>query len=168
MEADETDPPEELLVHLEPWRSGSEDPALTKQLLQKRIDGGHLFELPGGQAAARSRWGKNLAAGKLGHAAGKKPRLIGDGSASGANARCRKKSAFPGSSAQSRQGLPGQWTALCFDVRGAHKLVKVREDEQGLSCFVLDGKWYCYRSCYFGCRWAAFWFSRLLGRASVW
>ena len=64
---------------------------------------------------------------------------------------------------------PGtSWTALCFDVRGAHKLVKVREDEQGLSCFVLDGKWYCYRSCYFGCRWAAFWFSRLLGRASVW
>ena len=114
VEADETDPPEELLVHLEPWRSGSEDPALTKQLLQKHIDGGHLFELPGGQAAARSRWGKNLAAGKLGHAAGKKPRLIGDGSASGANARCRKKSAFPGSSAQPRQGLPGRLCVLTF------------------------------------------------------
>ena len=55
------------------------------------------------------------------------------------------------------------WTALCFDVRGAHKLFKVREDEQGFSCFVLDGKWYCYRSCYFGCRWAAYWFSRLGG-----
>ncbi|CAE7949263.1 unnamed protein product, partial [Symbiodinium sp. KB8] len=50
VEADEKGPPEELLVHLEPWRSGSEDPALTKQLLQKDIDGGHLFEIPGGQA----------------------------------------------------------------------------------------------------------------------
>ena len=91
VEADEKGPPEELLVHLEPWRSGSEDPALTKQLLQKDIDGGHLFEIPGGQAAARARWGKNLAAGKLGvvHAPGKKPRLIGDGSVSGANARSR-------------------------------------------------------------------------------
>ena len=28
------------------------------------------------------------------------------------------------------------WTALCFDVRGAHKLVQVREDEQCFSCFV--------------------------------
>ena len=57
MEAAETSLPEELLVHLEPW-CGSEDPALTKQLLQQDIDGGHLFEIPGGQAAARSCWGK--------------------------------------------------------------------------------------------------------------
>ena len=144
---------------------------LSKQLLQKDIDGGHLFEIPGGQAAARARWRKNLAAGKLGvvHAPGKKPRLIGDGSVSGANARSRilEKVRLPTLHSLQRflSAAPPEmsWTALCFDVRGAHKLFKVREDEQGFSCFVLDGKWYCYRSCYFGCRWAAYWFSRLGG-----
>ena len=39
--------------------------------------------------------------------------------------------------------------------------MRVREDEQGFSIFVLDGVWYVYRSCYFGCRWAAYWFSRV-------
>ena len=57
---------------------------------------------------------------------------------------------------------PGEcWGALNFDVRGAHKLVKVAPAEQGLSCFVVKGRWFAYRSCYFGCRWAAYWFSRV-------
>ena len=44
---------------------------------------------------------------------------------------------------------------------GAHKLVNVVPAEQGLSCFVVQGRWFAYRSCYFGCRWAAYWFSRV-------
>ena len=35
---------------------------------------------------------------------------------------------------------PGsEWFALSFDVRDAHKLILVDEQEQGFSCFVLDG-----------------------------
>ena len=33
--------------------------------------------------------------------------------------------------------------------------------EQGLSCFVLAGKWYAYRNAYFGARFSAYWFSRV-------
>ena len=46
-------------------------------------------------------------------------------------------------------------------VRGAHKLVPVRFEEQGFSCFVYSGQWYVYPCCYFGCKWAAYWFSRV-------
>ncbi|CAE6929638.1 unnamed protein product [Symbiodinium sp. CCMP2592] len=33
--------------------------------------------------------------------------------------------------------------------------------EQGFSCFVFKGRWFAYRSCYFGARWAGYWFARL-------
>ena len=46
-------------------------------------------------------------------------------------------------------------------MRGAHKLCLVGEPEQGYSCFVFEGRWCAYRSCYFGCKWAAFWFARV-------
>ena len=28
-------------------------------------------------------------------------------------------------------------------------------------CFVLEGEWFHYTSCFFGCKWAAYWFSRV-------
>ena len=99
--------------------------------------------------------------------------MIGDGTISGANGRSRilEKVRLPSlesvqrfiSSAPTEQA----WSALSFDVRGAHKPVCVREDEQGYSCFVLEGDWYYYRSCYFGCKWAAYWFARV-GSYIVW
>ena len=46
-------------------------------------------------------------------------------------------------------------------MRGAHKLVRVRESEQGLSCVVVKGRWFVYRCCHFGCSWVAYWFSRV-------
>ena len=48
-------------------------------------------------------------------------------------------------------------------MRGAHKLTSVREPEQGLSCFVVG--LVAYSRCYFGCCWAAYWFSRAGGFA---
>ena len=52
--------------------------------LRKDIDAG-------GESAARERWGDRLAAGKFGLVTtpGKKPRLVGDGTISGANGRSR-------------------------------------------------------------------------------
>lgn len=48
-----------------------------------------------------------------------------------------------------------------FDVAGAHKQVLIREDEQGLCCLVLNNLWYVYRSCFFGAKWSAYWWSRV-------
>ena len=162
--------PSDLLVHLEPWGSAQNDEDLALSLLQKDIEAGYAFLLPGGEAEARERWGSWVAAGKLGvvKAPGKKPRLIGDGTISGANKACRipERARLPGlNSVQRFFSLPESrstsWEAFSFDIQGAHKLVRVKPCEQGLSCFVLAGKWYAYRNAYFGARFSAYWFSRV-------
>ena len=159
----------ELRVFDAPWRSASEDVEFTKSLIMKDVEAGFAFILPGGEDEARARWGDHVAAGKLRvvRAPGRKPRLIGDGSVSGANgASCiPEKMRLPDLEGVQRflseADCAEAWWLFSFDVQGAHKLVRVREDEQGFSIFVLDGVWYVYRSCYFGCRWAAYWFSRV-------
>ena len=160
---------QDLRVHLEPWRSASDNLALARKLVMDDVAAGHAFVLPGGEAEARARWGDRIAAGKFGvvQVPGKNPRLIGDGSVSGANAASQVLEKVRNPSLHAVQRFLScvdstvSWSLCSFDVKGAHKLVLVREDEQGYSCFVLDCVWYCYRSCYFGCKWAAYWFSRV-------
>ena len=97
---------EELLVHYDPWKSAKLDESLTLSLLMKDVEAGHAFVLAGGEEEARRRWGKHVAAGKLGvvHASGKKkPRLFEDGSISGAN---------PSSRIRERVRLPGLHSAM--------------------------------------------------------
>ena len=79
-----------LSIHTFPRKSGLDDEGLTLSLMLKDVSNGFAFELPGGEAEAHERWGSAVAAGKLGIAQppGKKPRLTGDGSVSGANAAC--------------------------------------------------------------------------------
>ena len=79
-----------LSVHTCPRKSGLEDEELTLSLILKDVAEGFAFELPGGEAEAREHRGSVVAAGKLGisQPPGKKPRLIGDGTVSGANAAC--------------------------------------------------------------------------------
>ncbi|CAE7731791.1 unnamed protein product, partial [Symbiodinium pilosum] len=64
------------------------------------------------------------------------------------------------------RGLAQDWTAFVLDVSKAHKRVKVRHSEQGLSLFtVIDESgrthWLVYKTCHFGCAWAAFWWARV-------
>ena len=98
---------------------------------------------------------------------GKKPGLIWDGAISGANHPCviEEKVRLPTfESVQRFMSLSGpdvQWGVLSFDAGGADKLVTVSPAEQGLSCFEFQGRWFAHRFCYFGCRWAAYWFSRV-------
>ena len=159
----------ELVVHHHPWQSALEDVELTKSLLMQDVKAGFAYILEGGEAAARAKWGPHVAAGKLGVvvAPPRKPRLIGDASVSGANAACRisEKVRLPRLSGvqqflslESAAGL--SWVAFSFDVASAHKQVLIREEEQGLASFVLDGVWYTYRSCYFGAKFSAFWWAR--------
>ena len=90
-DADDADDLPDLVRHLEPCGSAESDPTLVRELLQKDLDAGYLVPLLGGGEEALRRWGANVAAGKFGLvvAPGRKPRLIGDGSVSGANGRCR-------------------------------------------------------------------------------
>ena len=53
-----------------------------------------------------------------------------------------------------------------LDVCKAHKRVKVHPSEQGFSIFTVvdaDGntRWLVYKTCHFGCAWAAFWRARV-------
>ena len=59
-----------------------------------------------------------------------------------------------------------QWMAFVLDVCKAHKRVKVHPSEQGFSIFTVvdaDGntRWLVYKTCHFGCAWAAFWRARV-------
>ena len=133
------------------------------------VEAGFAYELHGGETEARQKFGALLAAGKLAvvQPPGKKPRLCGDGTISGTNARSRicEKVRLPSArsvqSFFSRHQSARRWSAFSWDVSGAHKLVYVHPDEQGLSCFMVKGRLFVYRTCYFGCRWAAYWFSRV-------
>ena len=160
----------DLLVHLEPWQSGLEDVSLKRDLIEADVKAGYAYVLTGGEQEARTRWGDLVASGKLAvvNVPGKNPRLIGDGSVGGANAASRisEHVRLPGlHSIQRFLSLPEaageSWVALSFDVAGAHKQVLVHEREQGLCCFVLEGVWYVYRSCFFGAKWSAYWWSRV-------
>ena len=155
----------DLEVHTLPWASASSAADITRQLLDKDVQAGHLMKLERGEAEARERWGHRIAAGKLGvvQVPGKKPRLA----VSGANRRCRLSEKIRVPSLESVQrfvSLVPESTALCalsFDIRGAHKLVRVHPREQGYSTFVFEDTWYVYRTCYFGARWSAYWFGRV-------
>ena len=160
-----------LQAHTQPWKSAQDDPKLARSLLMQDVEAVFAYILTGGFAEAKQRWGGNLAAGKLGivQVVGKKPRLIGDGSISGANGRC---------TIQERPRLPGlhgvqrilskcergsAWVALSFDVACAHKRVRVRDSEQGFGCFALEDELFVYRCCYFGAKYSAYWWARVGG-----
>ena len=129
-DADDAEDLPGLVWHLEPWGSAESDPTLVRELLQKDLDAGYLVPLPGGGEEALRRWGANVAARKFGLvvAPGRKPRLIGDGSVSGANGRCRieEKVRLPGfESIQrflSRVPRGTELVALSFDANGSTTL----------------------------------------------
>ncbi|CAE7472172.1 Ubr3, partial [Symbiodinium pilosum] len=130
----------ELLVHDAPWGSG------------------RIAALQNGQLG-------------LVHKDGAPPRLVGDSTVSNANLLCRvsEKIELPALEdvAQLVSRRPNEdWTAFVLDVSKAHKRVKVRHSEQGLSLFtVIDESgrthWLVYKTCHFGCAWAAFWWARV-------
>lgn len=159
----------ELLIHSVPWKSAADNMELARELLMKDVAAGFAYILPGGAAEAVQKWGAHVAAGRLGvvQVPGWKPRLIGDGSVSGANGACviPEKARLPGLCSVQRflseSGSGLAWTALSFDVASAHKLIRVKPEEQGLGCFALGNEFFVYRSCYFGAKYSAFWWARV-------
>ena len=159
----------ELLVHSSPWKSAADNVPLARSLMMQDVEAGFAYILPGGIDEAKCKWGSHVAAGRLGlvQVEGRKPRLIGDASISGANQACTipEKVRLPG--LQSVQRVLSEsdsslaWVALSFDVASAHKLVRVRPEDQGVGCFALGDEFFVYRSCFFGAKYSAYWFSRV-------
>ncbi len=169
-DADER-PDLELLVHTSPWKSGSDDIHGLRKLLKHDEDLGFCEMLQGGFKEAQRRFGKRMAAGKLGivKAPGKDDRLVGDSSVSGANARSciEEKVELPGLSdlQEFLSRHPEPWTAFSLDVSAAHKRVKVLESEQGYNLFAVkldsgETEWWVYKTCHFGASWSAYWWAR--------
>ena len=166
-DADDADDLPDLVRHLEPWGSAESDPTLVRELLQKDLDAGYLVPLLGGEEEALRRWGANVAAGKFGLvvAPGRKPRLIGDGSVSGANGRCRieEKVRLPGFESihrfLSRVPRRTELVALSFDVRTSSFRLGQKNRVSPVSCWKANGS--TTLPVFFGCKWAAYWFSRV-------
>ena len=168
-------PPLELMIHEEPWGSGKRDPSLPMRLEQEDVQLGFAEWLPGGLDEARARFRDACAAGGLGvvQKEGSAPRLVGPSTVSKANrlSRIAEKIELPSlqqdvSSFLSRHD--GEWIAFILAVAKAHKRVKVAAAERGYSLFAVtdaDGTthWLCYRTCHFGCSWAAYWWARTAG-----
>ena len=162
-----------LLVCDSPWGSGLDDPATVLDLVQADVDAGFAEWLPGGLPEAKARFGARCAAGRLGlvHKEGSPPRLIGDSTICNANllSRVSEKIELPTLEdvAEFISRYPhDEWMALVLDVCKAHKRVKVHPSEQGFSIFTVvdaDGntRWLVYKTCHFGCAWAAFWWARV-------
>ena len=130
--------------------------------------------LPGGLPEAKARFGARCAAGRLGlvHKEGSPPRLIGDSTICNANlfSRVSEKIELPTLEdvAEFISRHPqDEWMAFVLDVCKVHKRVKVHPSEQGFSIFtVVDCRWEhqmacVYKTCHFGCAWAAFWWARV-------
>ena len=163
----------ELLIHEAPWGSGLRDKAKLLQLVMEDVKQGFCEELVGGMDEAKRRFGAKIAAGKLGIVSvpGKEDRLIGDSSVSHAN---HKSKIFEKQEMLSLHDIAEfcnrhrdeKWMAFSLDISKAHKRVKVHPDEQGYSIFSVvceDGatRWFVYKTCHFGCSWAAYWWSRV-------
>ena len=154
-----------LQVHTSPWKSARENLQLARSLMMQDVEAGFAYILAGGIEEAKRKWGAHVAVGRLGLA---EARSHGDASIiSGANHACRvpEKVRLPGlhrvQRALSGSSPSWAWVALSFDVASAHKLVRVRPEEQGVGCFALGDELFVYRSCFFGAKNSAYWFSRV-------
>ena len=167
--------PLELITCEEPWGSGLSDPKLLMKLVQDDVDQGFAEWLPGGLPEAKQLFGQAIAAGKLGlvKKEGSAPRLVGDSTVSHANSLCRIAERIELPSLQDvKQFLSryphSDWCGFLLDVSKAHKRVKVAPKERGYSLFAVIGPegnrhWAYYKTCHFGCSWAACWWARVSG-----
>lgn len=167
--------PLELITCEEPWGSGLSDPKLLMKLVQEDVDQGFAAWLPGGLLEAKQLFGEAVAAGKLGlvKKEGSAPRLVGDSTVSHANSLCRIAERIELPSLQDvKQFLSryphNEWCGFLLDVSKAHKRVKIAPKERGYSLFAVidhEGKrhWVYYKTCHFGCSWAAYWWARVSG-----
>ena len=127
--------------------------------------------MPGGLEAAKKRWPKGIAVGKLSlvKAEGRDPRLVLDSTICQVNPLCRIPEAVTMPTVQEvrrsfqPQDPRGAYISASVDFKAAHKRVKVHDSEQGLLLFAFNGTLWRYVVCHFGTKFSAYWWQRVGG-----
>ena len=156
------------------WSYAEADLPTLHALVEEEVANGWLLELDSLEAA-QERFGDKLAIGKMSivKAERKKPRLVVDSTVCGTNPSCTIPETYtlPGVD-DVRESFPlrlhsGMCAGFAFDIKSAHKTVRVRDSDQGLlgvSLPKIQGsgrRWLFYRVCPFGANFSAPWFQRL-------
>ena len=158
-----------LSVHFTNWNSAEDNKELTRELVQEEIDRGWVYEFHGSIADAQEAFPCGVALGKLGVALSEQrpPRLVVDNSICGLNNRCAipERSTLP-SAKDVIRSYPIRETqsdvmGFSLDIKSAHKRIVLKQSEQGLVGFTMDGRIFFYRVCPFGASFSAAWWSRL-------
>ena len=158
-----------LSVHFTNWNSAEDNKELTRELVQEEIDRGWVYEFHGSIADAQEAFPCGVALGKLGVALSEQrpPRLVVDNSICGLNNRCviPERSTLP-SAKDVIRSYPIRETqsdimGFSLDIKSAHKRIVLKQSEQGLVGFTMDGRIFFYRVCPFGASFSAAWWSRL-------
>jgi len=158
----------------ENWASADDAQQKVLELLQAEEAEGWVERFPGTIADAEARWPGKVAVGKLALVTveGKDDRLVGDSKACGASpaARFPERAKHP-TPASLQEGLSraweagetetDPWCAVTIDVKAAHKRIRMREQDGGLSLFQFMGILWRFVVCHFGASWSAFWYARV-------
>ena len=154
------------------WRPAEEDPDTVAALLAEEEEAaGWIQQVPGGLKAAKKRWPKGIAVGKLSlvKAEGRDPRLVLDSTICQVNTLCRIPEAVTMPTVQEvrrsfqPQDPRGAYVSASIDFKAAHKRVKVHDTEQGLLLFAFNGTLWRYVVCHFGAKFSAYWWQRVGG-----
>ena len=153
------------------WRPAEEDPDTVAALLAEEEAAGWIQQVPGGLKAAKKRWPKGIAVGKLSlvKAEGRDPRLVLDSTICQVNPLCRIPEAVTMPTVQEvrrsfqPQDPRGAYISASIDFKAAHKRVKVHDTEQGLLLFAFNGTLWRYVVCHFGAEFSAYWWQRVGG-----
>ena len=153
------------------WRPAEEDPETVAALLAHEEAAGWIQPVPGGLKAAKKRWLKGIAVGKLSlvKAEGRDPRLVLDSTVCQVNPLCRIPEAVTMPTVQEvrrsfqPQDPRGAYISASIDFKAAHKRVKVHDTEQGLLLFAFNGTLWRYVVCHFGAKFSAYWWQRVGG-----
>lgn len=158
----------------ENWLSTKENADRVEELLEKEIAEGWVESWSGTWDHALERWGGKAVCGKLAPvtADGKVDRLVGDSSACGEspNARFPERVLHPHPQdveagigiCQGLQQLDGNsWCAVVMDVSAAHKHLRLKETDGGMSFFSCKEHLFRYKVAHFGAAWNAWWWSRV-------
>ena len=143
-----------LSIHMDNWRSSSDRPELTDELVQSEVNQGWVEPFDGSIEDAQTRWPTGVAIGRLGIAISdsRDPRLVVDSSICGTNSSCyvREHQALPTSKDVLRtfplRDNDDELGGLSLDIKAAHKRVVIRESERGLLGFSHAGRLY-FLSC---------------------
>ena len=156
------------------WSSAEADLPTRHALADEETANGWFLELDSLEAA-RERFGDKLAIKKMSivKAEGKKLRLVVDSTVCGTDPSCSiPETLTPPGIDDVRDSFPlrchsGLCAGFAFDIKSAHKVVRVRDSDQGLlgvSLPKIPGpgqRWLSYRVCPFGANSPALWFQRL-------